>query len=128
MNTSPELFDLSNSFMQVIAIDTQTSARKLGTRVDGKPFDKATIDAVWEKAKKEFGFYYFRRDVCGSVIAKHEYGKLTRYGWVIDHIIPVSMNGTDDIDNLQALHWENNLCKGDNYPIWTGKPIYPEIA
>ncbi|KUG25132.1 hypothetical protein ASZ90_005048 [hydrocarbon metagenome] len=36
------------------------------------------------------------------------------YGWEIDHIIPLSLGGTDDIANLQPLHWENNRKKSDN--------------
>ena len=121
MNTSTEIFDQTNASSAVITVKMQSELREPGTMADGKPFDDATMNAVWEKALKEFGFYFYRRDVCGTVIAKHEYGKKTRYGWEIDHIIPVSMNGTDDLDNLQALHWENNFAKGDNYPVWDGK-------
>jgi len=36
----------------------------------------------------------------------------------IDHIKPVSLGGTDDLRNLQPLHWRNNRYKGDNYPDW----------
>lgn len=25
------------------------------------------------------------------------------------------MNGDDSLDNLQALHWKNNISKGNNY-------------
>jgi len=40
----------------------------------------------------------------------------SKYGWEIDHIMPTSLGGTDDVGNLQPLHWENNRKKGDSYP------------
>jgi len=38
-------------------------------------------------------------------------------GWEIDHIVPVSRNGTDNLSNLQPLQWQNNRLKGDKFPI-----------
>jgi CRISPR/Cas system Type II protein with McrA/HNH and RuvC-like nuclease domain len=120
MNTSTEFSEQNENRDQQ---NEFTDRRIDGTMVDGKPFDDATIQIVWEKASKEFMLYYYRRDACGTVIAKHEYFTKTKYGWVIDHILPVSMGGTDDIDNLQALHWENNLAKGNDHPVWKGKQL-----
>ncbi len=99
-------------------VRTVVTTRPPNTNAFGEPFEETTINAVWEKARKEFGFYFYRRDICEAVIAKHEYGKRTKYGWEIDHIVPVSAGGTDDIDNLQPLHWENNVSKGDSHPNW----------
>jgi len=115
-----EIYSIEGS-LAVASEYSLTKARMPGTTADGKPFDKATIDAVWKKSVPEHSFHYFHRDVCAATMMETEYGKQTRWGWVIDHIIPVTLGGTDDLDNLQALQWENNLAKGDNYPIWQGK-------
>ena len=59
---------------------------------------------------------FWGKDFAGAWIRKDQLGKRTQYGWDIDHIKPRIMGGTDDIDNLQAIHWRNNIIKGDHYP------------
>lgn len=85
-------------------------------------FDKNTINAVWEKAIIVNIKYadVWRKDYAGAWIKKTDYGNSDSvYGWEIDHQKPVSKNGTDDLNNLVPLQWENNRSKGDNYPKWT---------
>jgi len=96
-------------------------ARTWSTKGDGAPFDDATVEAVWRKGTEEPQYPSFRKDVCGASMQRGEYGKTQRWGWEIDHIKPVSKGGTDDISNLQPLHWENNRHKEDKWPNWDCK-------
>ena len=77
------------------------------------PFDPATVNAVWEKGQKVYGFYFFKRDSFGEVIAKHDFDKKTQYGWKIVRIVPSTQGGTDEIDNLEPMHWKNLQLKGE---------------
>jgi hypothetical protein len=94
--------------------------RIYNTSSSGGSFDEATIEAVWKKGMPE-GLSSFRKDVCGASMFRNYYGKTKIWGWEIDHIKPVSKGGTDDLDNLQPLQWENNRHKRDDWPDWTCK-------
>ncbi len=96
-------------------------ARRSDTTARGGPFDTGTIETVWLKAGADPAYVNFRKDACGATILRNDYGKTTDYGWEIDHIKPVTSGGTDSVDNLQPLHWENNRCKADRWPHWTCK-------
>jgi 5-methylcytosine-specific restriction endonuclease McrA len=89
--------------------------RSRNTTRAGAPFDTATVAAVWRKASIITGSDpEFRTDACGALIRRSEYGELGDHGWEIDHILPVSKNGPDQLFNLQPLHWLNNRAKGDH--------------
>ncbi len=94
--------------------------RRPGTRTDGTPFDVATIDAVLERALPVALNGLFRKDTCGAIMSRTQYGTRENFGWEIDHIRPVALGGGDEIGNLQALHWENNRSKDDRFPEWSG--------
>ncbi|MCK4825903.1 HNH endonuclease [bacterium] len=94
-------------------------ARTRSTKSDSSPFSETTIEAVWKKGTPEPNLSSFRKDVCKASMQRSKYGKTEQYGWEIDHKKPVSSGGSDDLDNLQPLQWENNRNKGDDYPDWS---------
>ena len=53
-------------------------------------------------------------DICGHPIQLSHHGDTdSDLGWEIDHIVPLSQGGSDDISNLQPLFWRSNREKGD---------------
>lgn len=93
---------------------TSGMQRRPNTDVSGKPFNEEVVDAVWEKARAMGTSAILRVDAWGWTIVRQDYGNArSRYGWEIDHVIPVAQGGTDDLTNLQPLQWENNRRKDE---------------
>lgn len=74
-------------------------------------------DQVWDKGRRIRGKdpEHWRKDVTGKPIRRSAYGTQGKYGWEIDHKYPKSKGGSDDLQNLQPLHWEENRKKADYY-------------
>ena len=100
------------------------------TSIFGMAFSEQQIQNICNRATKVEGYdaSSFRKDACGAWIIRDKYGDSdSRYGWVIDHIVPqsllrergVSEEMIDNPHNLRALQHENNASKNDDYPSYT---------
>lgn len=79
-------------------------------------FNQQVIEFVWQKGftDSRYDAALYRKDRYGSWMKKSDYGnRSSKYGWEIDHTIPVARGGSDTLSNLQPLYWENNAQKQD---------------
>lgn len=53
-----------------------------------------------------------RIDCDGRYIRWSDYGKLSEYGWEIDHTIPTALGGLNILGNIRARHWRGNRSAG----------------
>ena len=51
-------------------------------------------------------------DPMGRKMDRRLYGHKSEFGWDIDHVLPISAGGTNEISNLQPLNWLSNKEKG----------------
>lgn len=66
--------------------------RSPGTQRDGRSFDWATVEAVWQKGQVVSGYDpgTWRKDTCGAWMKRTDHGLTSEYGWEVDHIVPVA--------------------------------------
>lgn len=83
------------------------------TDASGKPFDAATIEAVWNKAAPSTEHPPMRVDAFGALIWREGYANTSsKFGWEIGHRQPLDKGGGDELENLEPLQWENNRRNG----------------
>lgn len=84
--------------------------------------DEEKKEYCWNHAQIVEGYDKdsIRKDPCGAWIFKAHYGlRDSDFGWEIDHVFPIILGGDDFEDNLRAMHWKNNMSKGNDYPEYT---------
>ena len=62
------------------------------------------IQVAWDNIPSLFGYSILKLDCDNRLISQYEYGKTSRFGWEIDHTIPIFLGGSDAPWNLRARH------------------------
>lgn len=87
-----------------------------------KDFSESWKKIAWLKARKVEGIDpdMFRKDACGAWIKWAEFeNNENPFGWVIEHIFPITKGGKTEEINIRAIQIQNNLSKSDDYPSYT---------
>ncbi len=65
---------------------------------------------VWDKAKPIRGRNpdAWRKDEAGKKMRFGSYGQEGEHGWEVHHKKPQAKGGSDDLGNLQPLHWKTH--------------------
>ncbi|MGB4655469.1 MAG: HNH endonuclease signature motif containing protein [Bacteroidales bacterium] len=76
------------------------------------------LDQIWEKGSTIRGKNpdLYRKDKYGNTMYRRSYGKTSKMGWNVDHSKPISLGGTDHLNNLQPMNSKVNSSKGKQYP------------
>lgn len=83
--------------------------RHRNTDANGRAFSPAVIQAVWDKVEVSAEHAPLKVDAHGAVIWREAFGNNnSKLGWEIRHRVPVEQGGGDDLDNLEAIQWENH--------------------
>ncbi len=76
--------------------------------------------AAWARTSPVSGqpsAWEFRKDCLGNLVRYSDFGnRHSPFGWELDFIVPRTIGGSTDPENLQALHWKATAARSDAIP------------
>ena len=81
---------------------------------------------IWDR---QFGKDVSATDFAGRSIQKGAFGQLTStYGWCLTHIVPRSVGGSSEEDNLICAHVKTAAEKEENFPSFNANDVRYKIS
>ena len=77
--------------------------------------------AAWSRTSpvspRQLNSWEFRKDIQGNLVRYADFGnRHSPFGWELDFIIPRSLGGSSDPENLQALFWKATAARNEHVP------------
>jgi hypothetical protein len=76
--------------------------------------------AAWARTSPVSGqlnSWEFRRDCLGNLVRYADFGnRHSPFGWELAQIVSRAFGGSNEPENLQALHWKANAARSENLP------------
>src|SRR5258707_10669245 len=77
--------------------------------------------AAWSRTSpvstRQLNSWIFRKDCLGNLVRYADFGnRHSPFGWELYFIVARAMGGTNDVENLQALHWRATAARTENLP------------
>ena len=76
--------------------------------------------AAWARTSPVSGqlnAWEFRKDCLGNLVRYTDFGnRHSPFGWELNFIVPGTLGGSTDPDNLQALHWKATAARSESVP------------
>ncbi len=77
--------------------------------------------AAWARTNPVTGqqnSWEFRKDCLGNLVRYADFGRRhSPFGWELEYVVPRSMGGSQDSENLQALHWKASAARSEAIPM-----------
>ena len=110
----PRTFDISESTPTAYHESCTKEARSARYRI--KTVKRQKVSKPYRISHEQiFRDYGSNCHVCQEPIDL-ELPRTNRFGFTVDHLIPISKGGTDAIENLRPAHWICNIRKSDKMP------------
>lgn len=110
----PRTFDIRKSVVNAYHPKCTKEARSARYRIKTVKRQKVSKPhrISHERVIEEYGSNCF---ICGAAIDL-DLPRTHRYGLTVDHLMPISKGGTDELGNLRPAHWICNIKKSDKLP------------
>jgi 5-methylcytosine-specific restriction endonuclease McrA len=111
----PRTWKIDESVVNAFHADCSVDARRARYRIKTVKRQKVVGTPSRVSADRVLEIYGHRCSICGEKIFLN-LPRTSKEGLTVDHVIPISRGGNDEIANLRPAHWICNIRKSNKLP------------